>query len=60
MDPANDPYLVPMEGTTPIRPVWEVIVEIGAQISGGEWAKVPRDASINYKHYLHGTPKKSA
>jgi hypothetical protein len=40
------------------RPIWEVIVEIGEQIPDEEWAKVPTDASINYKHYLYGTPKK--
>jgi len=41
------------------RPIWEVIVEIGEQIPDEEWAKVPPDASINYKHYLYGTPKKN-
>lgn len=41
------------------RPIWEVIVEIGEQISDEEWANVPSDASINYKHYLYGTPKKN-
>lgn len=44
--------------TTPQRPIWEIIVEIGAQIPEEEWAKVPDDASINYKHYLYGTPQK--
>lgn len=44
----------------PKRPVWEVIVEIGAQIPDQEWAKVPSDASVNYKHYLYGAPKKDA
>ena len=28
------------------RPIWEVVVEIGAQIPDEEWAKVPNDASI--------------
>jgi len=41
------------------RPIWEVIVEIGEQIPGEEWANVPFDASINYKYYLYGTPKKN-
>jgi hypothetical protein len=45
--------------TTPQRPIWEVIVELGAQISEEEWAKVPDDASINYQHYLYGAPPKS-
>jgi len=43
---------------TPKRPVWEIIVTLGEQISDDEWAKVPDDASINYKHYLYGAPKK--
>ena len=42
------------------RPIWEVIVEIGAQIPDEKWATVPDDASINYKHYLYGAPKKQA
>ena len=35
------------------RPIWERIVELGAQIPEEEWATVPDDASINYKHYLY-------
>jgi hypothetical protein len=41
------------------RPIWEVIAEIGEQIPDEEWANVPSDASINYKHYLYGTHKKN-
>ena len=41
------------------RPIWEVIAEIGEQIPDEEWATVPSDASINYKHYLYRTPKKN-
>ena len=42
------------------RPIWDIIVEIGAQIPDEVWATVPDDASINYKHYLYGAPKKQA
>jgi hypothetical protein len=42
-----------------LRPIWEVIAELGEQISDEEWAAVPSDASINYKHYLYGTPEKN-
>lgn len=42
------------------RPIWEIVAEIGAQIPDEEWAKVPSDASINYKHYLYGAPRKDA
>lgn len=39
------------------RPIWEVVAEIGAQIPDEQWAKIPNDGSINYKHYLYGTFK---
>lgn len=39
------------------RPIWEVVAEIGAQIPDEDWAKIPNDGSINYKHYLYGTSK---
>lgn len=42
------------------RPIWEVIAEISAQIPDEVWATIPDDASINYKHYLYGAPKKQA
>ena len=51
---------VPGVHTAQKRPIWEVIVEIGAQIPDEVWATVPDDASINYKHYLYGAPKKQA
>ena len=38
------------------RPAWEVVVELGSQIADDEWAKVPDDSSVNFKHYLYGTP----
>jgi hypothetical protein len=41
------------------RPIWEIVADIGAQISDVEWEKVPTDASINYKHYLYSAPKQN-
>jgi hypothetical protein len=41
------------------RPIWEVVAEIGAKIPDEEWAKVPDDGSMNYKHYLYGVPKQN-
>ncbi len=38
------------------RPIWERIVEIGAQVPDEEWAQVPSDLSKNLKHYLYGGP----
>jgi len=40
------------------RPIWEVIVEIEEQIPDEEWAKVPSDAYINYKHRATGDPRR--
>ncbi len=39
------------------RPLWELIVEIGAQVPEEEWALVPTDLSQNVAHYLYGAPK---
>jgi hypothetical protein len=41
------------------RPIWDIIAEIGAAVPPEEWAKVPRDLSINLDHYLYGSPKVS-
>jgi len=46
--------------TAPERPIWEIVAEIGARISDEMWSAVPDDASINYRHYLYGVPKKHA
>ena len=53
------PHAILMAPGVAQRPIWEVIAEIGEQIPDEEWANVPSDASINYKHYLHGAPKKN-
>jgi hypothetical protein len=50
---------VPTASCVPKRPVWELVVELGAQIPEVELAKVPDDASINLKHYLYGAPKQN-
>jgi hypothetical protein len=39
------------------RPVWELVVEIGAHVPPEEWAKVPADFARHAKHYLYGAPK---
>ena len=39
------------------HPLWEIIVEIGAQVPDEEWALVPTDLSQNVAHYLYGAPK---
>jgi hypothetical protein len=42
-----------------LRPIWEVIEEIGASVPAGEWEKVPTDAATNLDHYLYGHAKKT-
>lgn len=39
------------------KPVWQMVMEIGAGIPAEEWAKIPTDLSINTDHYLYGKPK---
>lgn len=39
------------------KPIWEVLVELGASVPESEWEKVPTDLSINFHHYHHGAPK---
>lgn len=39
------------------RPIWEIIVELGASVPESEWEKVPTDLAKNLHHYLHGAPK---
>lgn len=34
-----------------VKPIWEIVVEIGAKISESEWAKVPSDLSKNFDSY---------
>jgi len=40
-----------------VRPVWEVVAELGARIPAKEWEKVPGDAARNIEHYLYGALK---
>jgi hypothetical protein len=41
------------------RPIWEVLVELGASVPVSEWEKVPTDLSVNFHHYHHGAPKET-
>jgi hypothetical protein len=42
-----------------VRPIWEVIEEIGASVPAEEWDKVPTDGAVNLDHYLYGHAKKT-
>ncbi|MDX6385274.1 MAG: hypothetical protein QOK48_2847 [Blastocatellia bacterium] len=43
-----------------VRPIWEIIKEIGDQTPPGTWDDVPTDGSVNHDHYLYGAPKKDS
>jgi hypothetical protein len=40
-----------------VRPIWEIITELSAQVPMEEWEKLPTDGSVNHDHYLYGAPK---
>ena len=57
LDSINEEAVVQCQ---PQKPIWKVVADIGAQIPLATWEKVPDDASINFKHYLYGEPKRNA
>lgn len=42
-----------------VRPIWEVITELSAQVPMEEWEELPRDGAEQHDHYLYGSPKRS-
>lgn len=42
-----------------VRPIWEIIAELSAEIPLEEWAKLPTDGAEQHDHYLYGSPKRS-
>ena len=50
----------PLQPKADERPIWEVVAELGSQISEEDWKQVPDDSSINYKNHLYGAPAKRA
>ena len=60
LDSVDELTVQPVADKTPPpdgRPIWEVIVELGASVPDEEWAKVPTDGAKNLHHYLYGAPK---
>ena len=39
------------------KPLWQQLVELGAEVPDEEWAKFPRDFARNFEHYMYGAPK---
>ena len=42
-----------------VRPIWEIIQELSAQVPMEEWEKLPSDGAEQHDHYLYGSPKRS-
>lgn len=42
---------------TDVKALLETFRKIRESVPESEWEKLPRDGSINYKHYLYGHPK---
>jgi hypothetical protein len=42
-----------------VRPIWEIITELSAQVPMEEWKKLPSDGAEQHDHYLYGSPKRS-
>jgi hypothetical protein len=43
-----------------VRPLWEIVDEISAQVPLEEWQKLPADGAEQHDHYLYGSPKKDS
>ncbi len=41
-----------------VRPIWEIITELSAQVPMEEWEKLPSDGAEQHDHYLYGSPKR--
>lgn len=39
------------------RPLWEILVQIGASVPEEDWRSVPTDLAENLDHYLYGAAK---
>lgn len=47
-------------GSTDVRPMWEVVEEVNADLPADTWDNVPTDGSLNLDHYLYGAPKRQS
>jgi hypothetical protein len=41
-------------------PVWEILLQIAADVPDEELAKIPHDAAEQHDHYLYGAPKRAS
>ncbi|HKS08698.1 MAG TPA: hypothetical protein VJS13_04070 [Pyrinomonadaceae bacterium] len=50
----------PIVGSEAVRPMWEVVEEVNADLPSDTWDNVPTDGSLNLDHYLYGAPKRQS
>lgn len=41
----------------PLKPLGQILADLGKKIPVEEMAKMPRDGAANHDHYIYGTPK---
>ncbi|TAK62040.1 MAG: hypothetical protein EPO22_07860 [Dehalococcoidia bacterium] len=41
----------------PLKPLGQILADLGKTIPAEEMAKMPRDGAANHDHYIYGTPK---
>jgi hypothetical protein len=41
----------------PLKPLGQILANLGKKIPADEMAKMPRDGAANHDHYIYGTPK---
>jgi hypothetical protein len=47
-------------GGPDVRPMWEVVEEVNADLPSDTWDNVPTDGSVNLDHYLYAAPKRQS
>lgn len=43
--------------TKRLKPLGQILADLGKKIPAEEQAKMPRDGAANHDHYIYGTPK---
>lgn len=60
LDIIVDASAVPTVGDADVRPMWQVVEEVNADLPADTWDNVPTDGSLNLDHYLYGAPKRQS
>lgn len=60
LDTIVDANVASTVGGADLRPMWEVVEEVNADLPADTWDNVPTDGSLNLDHYLYGAPKRQS